>query len=243
MKHINTNKFARILTTTSLCLTASLLYADDKTAGRDSSQATDAAHERTEKSGKKSDAKHDKDTTTAHHFLMEAAQGGMMEVKMGQLAVEKGQSPAVKEFGRRLVADHTKANEELKQIAQTKGVELPKASSKKHDKMIDHLSGLSGAEFDKAFVMHAVKDHQNDVKQFEKQSMKGDDTELKAFATKTLPTLREHLRMAKALPGADRAETEVNEAAGAEATKPHGDKANRSLLESEHVKPNPQNKD
>lgn len=241
MKSIN--KFAIVLTTSGLCLTTSLYSANDKSVGRETSQPTDA-HEKSERIGKKSDFKHDATSNTAHHFIMEALQGGMMEIKMGQLAVEKGQSPAVKELGRRLVADHTKASEELKQIAHQKGVEMPRETAKKHDKMMDHLSGLSGAEFDKAFAMHAVKDHQKDIKQFEKQSMKSDDAEVKAFATKTLPTLREHLRMAKALPGADHADATINEAAGADTLRPHGDiKATGSKSESESQKRNYEKKD
>lgn len=130
-------------------------------------------------------------------FINDAAEGGMMEVQMGRLAEQKGQSGDVKAFGQRLVTDHTKANDELKQLASSKGVTLPTNHADKHQKMLDKLS--SASDFDKSFKEMAVKDHKKDIKEFEKASKKCDDAELKAFATKTLPTLQEHLRMAEQL--------------------------------------------
>lgn len=128
-------------------------------------------------------------------FAMMAAMGGMEEVEMGKLAAEKGASDEVRQFGQRMVDDHTKANQELMQIASSKGMTLPAALDPKHHADMQKISALSGDAFDKAYVKMMVNDHKKDVGEFQKESMSGADPELKAFATSTLPTLQEHLRM------------------------------------------------
>ena len=100
-----------------------------------------------------------------------------------------------------MVDDHSKANEELMSLASSKGMTLPTALDEKHQKDVTKLSAMSGAEFDRAYSRMMLSDHNKDVKEFEKQSTKGGDADLKAFASKTLPTLQEHLQMARALPG------------------------------------------
>jgi len=136
-----------------------------------------------------------------HDFVMDAAMGGLMEVELGRIAAQKGMSDAVKQFGQRMVDDHSKANEELMSLASSKGMTLPTALDEKHQKDVTKLSAMSGAEFDRAYSRMMLSDHNKDVKEFEKQSTKGGDADLKAFASKTLPTLQEHLQMARALPG------------------------------------------
>jgi putative membrane protein len=136
-------------------------------------------------------------------FLTEAAMGGMMEVEMGRWAAQIGTSDAVKQFGRRMVEDHTRVNEELKQLATAKGVTLPTALDMKHQQEVSKLARLKGADFDKAYSKKMLSDHQKDVAAFEKQSTGGSDAEVKAFAAKALPTLQEHLTLAKALNGTD----------------------------------------
>jgi putative membrane protein len=138
------------------------------------------------------------------NFLMDAAMGGMMEVELGRLAVQNGASDAVKQFGQRMVDDHSKANTELMSLATSKGVTLPTELDAKHKEHVTKLSGRTGAEFDREYVKMMVSDHKKDVSEFEKQSTKGADPDLKAFAGRTLPTLQEHLQMAMALPGAER---------------------------------------
>lgn len=135
-------------------------------------------------------------------FMQMAAMGGMTEVEAGRLASQKGSSDAVKQFGERLVQDHTKANEELMALAASKGITLSKgmdakhqAMDAKHQAMMAKMSSLSGAEFDRAFIKQMQKDHKKDISMFQKQADKGTDAELKAFAAKTLPTLREHAQM------------------------------------------------
>jgi len=140
-------------------------------------------------------------------FVRTAAQSGMAEVRMGQLIKESAQSKELREFGEKLVTDHTKANQELNQIAARKGVSPPSQAAEKHEKMIDQLSKLKGTEFDRAAQKHAVMHHQEDVQLFEKASQNLKDTELKAFAEKTLPTLKEHLEMAKKLESQTTTET------------------------------------
>lgn len=134
-------------------------------------------------------------------FVMEAAMGGLMEVELGRLATEKGSSDAVKSFGQRMVDDHSKANAELTQLASTKGVTLPTELDEKHRNDVTKLSTLSGTEFDRAYSKAMLNDHVKDVAAFEKQSSKGADPDIKAFANKTLPTLKEHLELAKSLNG------------------------------------------
>ena len=130
-------------------------------------------------------------------FVMKAAQGGMAEVELGNLAVKQASSSKVKQFGQRMVDDHSKANDELKQVASTKGVTLPTTIGAKHQATVNRLSKMSGAEFDKAYMQDMVKDHQEDVAEFKRESTSGDDPDVKAFAAKTLPTLQEHLKMAQ----------------------------------------------
>ena len=133
-------------------------------------------------------------------FVMDAAIGGMMEVELGRVAAQKGTSEAVKQFGQRMVDDHSKANEELTSLASSKGITLPTELDKKHRDEVTKLSAMSGAEFDRAYSKMMLSDHVKDVAEFEKQSTKAADPDVKAFAGKTLPTLKEHLELAKALP-------------------------------------------
>ena len=137
-------------------------------------------------------------------FLMDAAMGGLMEVELGKVAAQQGASEGVKQFGQKMVDDHSQANTELMSLASSKGMTLPTALDEKHREHVTKLSGMSGADFDRAYVKMMVSDHNKDVKAFEKQSTRGTDPDLKAFASKTLPTLQEHLQMIKALDGSQR---------------------------------------
>ena len=139
-----------------------------------------------------------------HKFLMDAAMSGLKEVELGRMATQQGASDAVKQFGQRMVDDHSKANTELATLATSKGMTLPTAVDDKHRGDMTKLSGLSGAAFDRAFAKMMLKDHEKAVDLFEKQGTKGADADLKAFAASTLPTLQEHLQMARALPGNQR---------------------------------------
>ncbi|HEY0428236.1 MAG TPA: DUF4142 domain-containing protein [Pyrinomonadaceae bacterium] len=132
-------------------------------------------------------------------FMMKAAQGGMAEVELGRLAAEKAQNADVKKFAQKMVEDHSNANTELKALATKKGVTLPTDVGSEHKATMEKLKALSGAEFDKAYVAAMVDDHKKDVAEFEKQSTGAKDADVKAFATKTLPTLKMHLEMIQAI--------------------------------------------
>jgi len=131
------------------------------------------------------------------HFVMEAYEGGMAEVALGQLATEKASNPKVKEFGQRMVTDHGKANDELKTLAASKKITLPTKLSAKNQATKDRLSKLSGSAFDHAYINDMVKDHQADSAAFHKAANTAQDPDIKAWATKTGAVVDEHLKMAQ----------------------------------------------
>ncbi len=130
-------------------------------------------------------------------FVTKAVQGGMAEVELGRLAADKGTNPDVKQFGQRMVDDHGKANDELKSIASRKNITLPTDLDAKDKALRDRLSKLSGAAFDRAYMQAMLKDHRVDVSEFRTESQAGRDPDVKAWASKTLPTLEEHLKLAQ----------------------------------------------
>ena len=130
-------------------------------------------------------------------FAQKAAQGGMAEVKLGNLAKDHATSDAVKKFGQQMVDDHTKANDELKNLAGKKGITLPTEIDAKDQATYDRLSKLNGVEFDRAYMTDMVRDHRTDITEFRHESERGQDADLKSWAGKTLPTLEHHLQMAE----------------------------------------------
>ena len=143
------------------------------------------------------DAKSAKMASGDAKFVKQAAEGGMAEVQLGQLAEQRAASDGVKQFGKRMATDHGKANDELKQLASQKGVEMPTALDRSHQRLYDKLAKLNGADFDRAYMKEMVKDHDKDVKAFRKEADSGKDSDVKAWASKTLPTLQEHQQQAK----------------------------------------------
>jgi len=135
-------------------------------------------------------------------FVREAAAGGAAEVELGKIAEEKASNEKVKEFGRRMVTDHSKAGDELKALATKKGVTVPTGPDAKSKAMAGKLSAMSGAAFDRAYMKDMVSDHEKDVAEFRKEANNGSDPDLKQWAATTLPTLEEHLKMAKEAYGA-----------------------------------------
>jgi putative membrane protein len=132
-------------------------------------------------------------------FVKDALLGGMTEVELGKVAMEKASGDAVKQFAQKMIDDHSKANEELKQLAAKESIDVPDALDSKRQSRIEKLSKLSGADFDRAYIKDQLKDHQNDVREFQAESQNGNDPGVKQFASKTLPVLEEHLRMVKEL--------------------------------------------
>lgn len=130
-------------------------------------------------------------------FLKDAAMGGLTEVELGKIAVQKASSDAVKQFGQKMIDDHSKANEHLKHVAKQESISVPEELDSKHRSRVDKLSKLSGADFDKAYMKDQLKDHQQDVREFQLEAQNGTDPNVKGFAVKTLPTLQAHLNMAK----------------------------------------------
>jgi putative membrane protein len=132
-------------------------------------------------------------------FAVKAANGGMAEVAMGQLAQTNAMNQSVKEFGSMMVKDHGEAGDKLKQIAGQKNITLPATLGDKEQKRLEDLQKKTGKDFDKAYVKLMVDDHQEDIKEFKEAADKCKDPDLKAFATKTLPVLEKHLDSIQAI--------------------------------------------
>ena len=130
-------------------------------------------------------------------FMTKAASGGMMEVELGRMAQEKGQSQEVKDFGQMMVNDHSKVNDQLKQLAQQKNIMLPDSMGEKHMEQVNELREKTGAEFDKAYMELMVEDHQEDVDMFQNAANNMQDAEVRNFASTTVTTLQQHLDRAK----------------------------------------------
>jgi putative membrane protein len=135
------------------------------------------------------------DTDQDKHFLMEASQGGMAEVQLGQLASEKGQSPKVKAFGQKMVTDHTALNNDLKPFADKDGVPPPSSLSSDDQAELTKLQGLSGMDFDKEYVAYMLKDHQHDQMAFKQEVASTQDPALKHAVEHGLKVIDQHLAM------------------------------------------------
>jgi len=128
-------------------------------------------------------------------FLRKAAQGGMAEVKLGQLATQKGSSEDVKSFGQKMVDDHTKLNSDMAPIADSMGVRLPKDLSKVDQAEYDKLSALSGNDFDMEYLSFMVKDHHKDLREFRQEEASTTDPTLKAAVADGTKVIHEHTVM------------------------------------------------
>jgi len=138
-------------------------------------------------------------SSSDRNFIMKAAQGGMAEVELGQLASQRASDPQVKQFAERMVADHGKANDQLKQIASSKNVTLPTDVPAAEKRERDRLAKLNGAQFDREYMSHMTSDHKKDTSLFRSAAKSAKDSEIKQFASTTLPTLEEHLQMAQSI--------------------------------------------
>jgi putative membrane protein len=136
-------------------------------------------------------------TSSDYKFAVDAYRANTEEITLAQLAAQKASDPAVQQFAQRMIQDHTKANQQLTQIISQKGATLPTTTTTSQERETDRLAKLSGADFDKAYMDHMVKDHKKDVKEFQKAADNAKDPDIKAFAANTLPTLQEHLQMAE----------------------------------------------
>lgn len=130
-------------------------------------------------------------------FAREVAEDGLMEIKLGELAQSKGTTAEVKTLGSHMITDHTKANNELRSLAIKKNIPLPTALSDKGQKTYEKLSKKEGKKFDKCYTRMMVKDHKKEICKFKKQAKKGEDAELRSWASTTIPTLEHHKEMSK----------------------------------------------
>jgi len=133
------------------------------------------------------------------HFVLTASEADLAEINLGRLASQRASNKDVKEFGQKMVEDHGKSSKELLAIVNKKGIKAATQMSKKHEAAMAELSRLQGAEFDKHYMKHMVMGHGHAVKLFEDESNNGSDADIKAFASKTLPVIQEHHRMAKSI--------------------------------------------
>lgn len=145
-----------------------------------------------------------KDARADAGFVMQAGQDGLAEVELGKLAQKNGSSAAVKDFGQRMVTDHSKANAELVAIAKKLNITPPSEPGEKHKAVHKKLAALKGEKFDNEYAQHMVDDHEKAVTLFQKQAKHGESKELRDFAAKSLPVLEEHLKLARALKDKDR---------------------------------------
>lgn len=132
-------------------------------------------------------------------FLTRAAADGSAEVALGQLALQKSSSTQTKQLAQHIVDDHTKANEQLVALARQKQITVTPEPDGMHKQKMEKLQKLDGDSFDRAYAQAMIKDHQDAIKLFTKASTSAKDTDVKQFATQTLPVLKNHLQMARDL--------------------------------------------
>jgi putative membrane protein len=135
-------------------------------------------------------------------FFKKAAEGGIAEVELGKLAQDKSPTQNVKDYGAMMVKDHSAANDKLKSIADSKNIKLPSSPSVAQMATKTKLEVLKGTAFDKSYIKGMVKDHQEDIKEFENEASTGQDADAKAYAYATLPTLKAHLKKIQSIAAA-----------------------------------------
>ena len=132
-------------------------------------------------------------------FVRMASADNLAEINIGRMAEKQATDQKLKDFGQRLVRDHTKANDELNKLANQVNFRPAQKMDAKHEKLANQLAQLRGADFDRAFLKDMVKDHEKAVSLFEAEAKNGTNADVKAYAAKTLPTLKEHLKIARDL--------------------------------------------
>jgi putative membrane protein len=132
-------------------------------------------------------------------FVNEAGGGGLAEVELGQLAQQQAANPEVKQFGQRMVQDHGQANQKLMAIAKELGATPPEKPGEKAEATKRELKGMAGEKFDQAYIRTMIKDHDQTVALFQREAQEGQSEQLRKFAEETLPTIQEHLQMARSI--------------------------------------------
>lgn len=132
-------------------------------------------------------------------FVAKALQGGLTEVQLGQLTLQKSQNQQVKEFAQKMVDDHTRLGEQMKPVAQQLGVKVPDEPSKKDRQLIEKMQSLSGSAYDQAYLKDMVKDHKQDLSEFQAEASNGQDPNVKDAAAQGSKVIAQHLQMAQQL--------------------------------------------
>jgi len=185
--------------TSILLISISILLAIGAACSKEPGNNGAASSEPPIKTGSASDTEDALITGADLAFVIAEAPGGMGAIELGNLAASKAQSADVKAFGQKMVEDHSKAIEDVKVLMVQKKVLLPSDVVPTHMELMDKLSKLSGADFDKEYVKAMVEAHEKDVAAFENVSKTAADADVKAFATKRLPTLKMRLEMIKGM--------------------------------------------
>jgi putative membrane protein len=176
---------------------AAILFSCNNSQPKDPVEKADSANNaKIDTSAAANYIKTDQETSM---FLVAVADGGMAEVDLGILAQEKGMNPAIKSFGTMMVHDHTGGNGIVKNLAALRNVTLPASLGENNQKLKDKLSKLKGAAFDNEYIDAMIKDHKEDIFEFEKVRDRTADGDVKDFAIKTLPMLQMHLDSAQAI--------------------------------------------
>ncbi|MBW3130691.1 DUF4142 domain-containing protein [Hymenobacter profundi] len=183
-----------------LCAVALLAAMTSCTSNGDSveqaQKTNEARHENATANTDMGDMKQDKKDFDSD-FMTKAASGGMLEVELGRLVAQRGATPEGKQFGQHMVDDHSKANEELKALASQKNITLPSTLGEDHREVLDDVTDEKGVDMDKKYLKEMVKDHEEDVKEYTEASTNASDPDIKAFAAKNVPILKQHLAMAQ----------------------------------------------
>jgi putative membrane protein len=175
-------------------------------------------------------------------FVNDAATGGLLEVELGKLAVQRAASEAVRQFGQRMMDDHSQAAEQLRQITRAKGMTLPDSLDAKQRKEIERLQKLSGPQFDQAYMKLMLEDHQQDIRVFRKEAQQGSDSDIRSFASATLPKLHDHLALALGAAKTARAieHSKKPSATGAAETQQARDKTTGAVNDDTSVRRDPE---
>jgi putative membrane protein len=133
-------------------------------------------------------------STADTDFILAAAQGGMTEVKLGELAARNGTRDEVKDFGKMMVKDHTLINDDLRALAAQKGVSLTDTLDAKHQEMVDKMAALTATGFDDAYIAAMIKGHKTVAREFKAEAATTQDSDLKSFLDKSIPVVQAHLK-------------------------------------------------
>jgi putative membrane protein len=189
----NKNAVWNVASGAVLALVCSVAFAQPSQPGGSASGSNGAQKSQSSKGDKGGKKLERRD----RNFVEKAVQHNIAEVETGKLAASKASSDEVKKFGQQMVDDHGKANDELKQIASSKGVSPPDGPDRRHQRAMKDLEKRSGAEFDRTYMSQMVKDHEEDVKEFRDTAKNAKDPDIKAYADKQVPVLTQHLDMAR----------------------------------------------